>query len=179
MLPGQLKGSAYLVSHGGEAFPDLDLVLEGDGVKVILDGNTKITRRDHELDVRGDSRRARFELRAEPARRPALGADGDRRSVPQAADDADDDHAQSGAQVKQNTRISVSDCAVRILSHRVVRHKLIIKVRTLGAGRISVEGQGLRAASRRVEQSCDGHVQGAAHAWRPGALSKAAAGIAS
>ena len=44
VLPGQLSGSAYLVSHGGESFPDLDIVLEGDGVKVILTGNTKITK---------------------------------------------------------------------------------------------------------------------------------------
>ena len=44
VLPGKLKGSAYLVSHGGEAFPDLDIVLEGDGITVILTGNTKITK---------------------------------------------------------------------------------------------------------------------------------------
>jgi hypothetical protein len=45
VLPSPLTGSAYLVSHGGEAFPDLDLVLEGDGgVRVTLVGNTKITK---------------------------------------------------------------------------------------------------------------------------------------
>ncbi len=32
------------MSHGGEAFPDLDLVLEGSGVRVILVGHTKITK---------------------------------------------------------------------------------------------------------------------------------------
>jgi hypothetical protein len=42
VLPGALTGSVYLVSHGGAAFPDLDLVLEGDGVRVILTGNTNI-----------------------------------------------------------------------------------------------------------------------------------------
>ena len=42
VLPGRLTGPAYLVSHGGAAFPDLDLLLEGDGVRVILNGNTQI-----------------------------------------------------------------------------------------------------------------------------------------
>ena len=43
VLPEKLTGPAYLVSHGGAAFPDLDLILEGDhGVKVILEGNTQI-----------------------------------------------------------------------------------------------------------------------------------------
>ena len=43
VLAEKLTGPAYLVSHGGASFPDLDLILEGDhGVKVILEGNTNI-----------------------------------------------------------------------------------------------------------------------------------------
>jgi hypothetical protein len=42
LLPGKLKGPAILVSHGGAAFPDLDLVLEANGVRTILVGNTDI-----------------------------------------------------------------------------------------------------------------------------------------
>ena len=42
MLPGKLTGPAIFVSHGGAGFPDLDLVLKGDGVTVILVGNTNI-----------------------------------------------------------------------------------------------------------------------------------------
>jgi hypothetical protein len=42
VLPGKLRGPAIFVSHGGGAFPDLDLVLRGDGVTVILVGSTNI-----------------------------------------------------------------------------------------------------------------------------------------
>jgi hypothetical protein len=44
VLPGVLTGPAYLISHGGEEFPDLDLVLSGDGVEVVLVGHTHISR---------------------------------------------------------------------------------------------------------------------------------------
>ncbi len=39
---GTLSGPAYLVSHGGEAYPDLDVILRGDGVTVVLVGHTHI-----------------------------------------------------------------------------------------------------------------------------------------
>jgi hypothetical protein len=42
VLPGTLSGPVYLVSHGGEAYPDLDVILSGDGVTVVLVGHTHI-----------------------------------------------------------------------------------------------------------------------------------------
>jgi hypothetical protein len=41
-LPEPLEGPAYFVSHGGEAFPDLTIVLKGYGVTVDLVGSTQI-----------------------------------------------------------------------------------------------------------------------------------------
>jgi hypothetical protein len=153
VLPGHLTGSAYLVSHGGESFPDLDIVLEGDGVKVILTGNTKITKgiTSSTFAAIPDVPVTRFVLNLPVGPHSALTAIGGLCLEPLQMPTTIT--AQSGAQIKQSTRISVSGCGVRILSHRVVGHKLIIKVRTLGAGLIKLKGTGLPTVSRRVSKS--------------------------
>jgi hypothetical protein len=43
-IPVPLEGPVYFVSHGGEAFPSLEIVLQGYGVKVILVGSTFISK---------------------------------------------------------------------------------------------------------------------------------------
>jgi hypothetical protein len=56
--------------------------------------------------------------------------------------------AQSGAVFHQETRITVGGCGVRILSHRVRGHKLILRLRTLVAGRTRIAGKRLKTVTR-------------------------------
>jgi hypothetical protein len=152
-LPTPLTGSAYLVSHGGAAFPDLDLVLDGSGVRVILVGNTNIKNGITTSTFASipDVPVTKFVLDLPTGRNSALTAFGSLCAKPLIMPTTMT--AQNGAQIKQSTRIAVSGCGVRILSRRVRGHKLVIKVRTPAAGRLTVKAKGLRARSRRVSKA--------------------------
>ncbi len=153
VLPGSLSGPAYLVSHGGAAFPDLDLLLEGDGVRVILQGNTNIKGgiTTSSFTSIPDVPVSSFVLDLPTGPNSALAANGN--LCAHALIMPTTITAQSGAQVKQNTEISVAGCPkVRILHRKIVRHTLVLKIQTLLAGRVSAGGKYLRTARKRVRK---------------------------
>ncbi len=153
VLPGRLSGPAYLVSRGGAAFPDLDLILEGNGVRVILVGNTNIKNGVTTSTFASvpDVPVSSFALDLPMGPNSVLSAFGNLCLRPLLMPTTIT--AQSGAQIRQSTRISVTGCSVRILSRRVRGHKLILKVRTRGAGLLKVTGKGIHGTSKRVRKS--------------------------
>jgi hypothetical protein len=149
VLPGKLTGSAYLVSHGGKAFPDLDIVLEGDGVKVILVGNTSIKHgiTSSTFAAIPDVPVSSFALSLPVGAHSVLTANGSLCAKPLAMPTTI--VAQSGAQLKQNTKISVAGCGVRIVRHKVIGHTAYITVQTFAAGRVSARGANVASIVRR------------------------------
>ena len=150
VLPAKLTGPAYLVSHGGAAFPDLDLILEGSGVRVILVGNTNIKRGITTSTFASipDVPASSFSLSLPMGPNSALAAYGNLCLKPLLMPTTIT--AQSGARFKQSTRLAVSGCGVRILSHRVVGHNLLLKLSTRSAGGLTVKGKYLPTTHRRV-----------------------------
>jgi hypothetical protein len=111
LLPVPLSGSAYFVSHGGEAFPDLTIVLKGYGITVDLVGSTQIkngiTTSTFKAtpDVPFDS----FELTLPQQKFSALAANANlcksKLTMPTEL------LAQNGALITRQTKIAVTGCA--------------------------------------------------------------------
>ncbi|HEV3318845.1 MAG TPA: hypothetical protein VG053_03805 [Solirubrobacteraceae bacterium] len=153
VLPGKLSGPAYLVSHGGLAFPDLDLILEGDGVRVVLTGNTNIKKgiTSSTFAAIPDVPVSSFALNLPVGPHSALAANGSlcagRLAMPTTI------VAQNGKQVKQSTTISVTGCPVRIIRHRVRGNAVYLTVQTYAPGRLSGKGSHLTSVSRGLGQA--------------------------
>jgi hypothetical protein len=151
VLPEKLTGPAYLVSHGGAAFPDLDLILEGDhGVRVLLEGNTNIKKGITTSTFASvpDVPVSKFELNLPTGPNSALGNVGGLCTKPLYMPTTIT--AQSGAVIKQNTRLSIGSCKIKLLSKKVRGHKLVIRAQVWTAGRVSVTSPGLHTTYKKV-----------------------------
>jgi hypothetical protein len=145
VLAGVLTGPAYLVSHGGAAFPNLDLVLDDGGVRVILVGITTIKAgvTTESFASIPDVPVSTFVLTLPLSPDSALAANGNLCAQPLAMPTVIT--AQNGAQIKQDTALSVIGCGVRIVRRRLVHHTLLLTVQTIAAGRVRVTGNDLRS----------------------------------
>jgi hypothetical protein len=110
LLPVPLAGPAYFVSHGGEAFPSLIIVLQGYGITVDLVGSTFIRNgvTSSTFKTVPDAPVSTFELTLPQGRYSALTAYGNlcrtKLAMPTSF------QAQNGAVLRQNTTVKVTNC---------------------------------------------------------------------
>ncbi len=113
LLPVGLSGPVYFVSHGGEAFPSLIVVLQGDGVRVDLTGTTFISKAGITSSTFGavpDVPVNTFELYLPEGKYSALAANGNLCQQASKLVMPTEFVAQNGAIIKQSTKIAVSGC---------------------------------------------------------------------
>jgi hypothetical protein len=142
-LPVALTGPAIFVSHGGEAFPSLTLVLQGDGVRIDLVGTTFISKKgitSTTFKTVPDAPFSTFELTLPEGKYSALAANGNlctsKLAMPTAF------VGQNGAEIHESTPISVTGCAKAKALTRAQKLTAALK-----ACRLKVKGK--RAACKR------------------------------
>jgi hypothetical protein len=130
ILPVPLVGPAYFVSHGGAKFPELIIVLQGYGVTIDLRGETFISKAgitSSTFSSVPDQPVTSFELTLPAGPYSALAANlppsakgsfcGEKLVMPTAF------AAQNGAEIHQNTPISVTGCAKHVVKKKKGRGK--------------------------------------------------------
>jgi hypothetical protein len=154
VLPDPLKGSAYFVSHGAASFPDLDLVLQGDGLEVVLVGHTHIARSSittSTFESLPDVPFSSAVVTLPVGSNSALAANGPLCRANLLAPTTL--VGQNGATLSKDTRISVTGCPIQVLSHKRRGNRLILKVWVPEAGRVSVTGRGVKRLRTRVKKA--------------------------
>jgi hypothetical protein len=148
-----LTGPAIFVSHGGKAFPNLDLVLQGEGVTIVLVGDTFIDKNgvtSSTFSSVPDVPVRRFDVDLPAGPNSALSASGDLCASPLFMPTTMT--GQNGASVYQRTRIAVSGChpLIGVISHSVRGHVAKIVARVPFAGVLRASASGLSDTVERV-----------------------------
>ena len=146
----------YFVSHGGEAFPSLEIVLQGYGVKVVLTGSTFISKAgitSSTFNAIPDAPFSSAEVTLPEGPYSALAANGtlctSKLAMPTAF------VAQNGAEIHESTPISVSGCvpAITVTSHKVKGKTATIKVSVPSAGTLVATASAIKRSTKRVAKA--------------------------
>ena len=135
LLKSPLVGPAYLVSHGNAAFPDVEFVLQGEGVTLMLDGKTDIKKgiTYSRFETVPDAPVSTFEavLPASPHSALTIFVPGAEQYnlCSTALQMPTEITGQNGAVIKKTTKIAVTGCApsVKITSARETRIAKILR----------------------------------------------------
>jgi hypothetical protein len=129
LLAGQLKGPAYLVSHGGAAFPDIVVILQGEGVTLELTGKIDIKGKvtSSAFESVPDAPVTSFELSLPEGPHSALATNipasakgdlcGQSLTMPTTLT------GQNGAQIEQTTKIALAGCPKIKKAAKKKKHK--------------------------------------------------------
>jgi hypothetical protein len=150
LLQDPLSGPVYFVSHGGAAFPDTEIILQGDGVELLLDGHTQITKgvTYSRFETVPDAPFTSFEFNAPEGPYSIFGSNGNlcqtEVRMPTSIT------AQNGAVLTQSTLVEPEGCPnkITILSHRVKKRTLTLKVAVPAAGKLTATGKHLTKATK-------------------------------
>jgi len=157
ILNAPLTGPAYLVSHGGAAFPDVEFVLQGEGVTLILDGNTDIKNgiTYSRFESAPDAPFTSFETELPTGPHSILAAYlpasanynlcGTSLAIPTEIT------AQNGAVIKQSTNVAITGCppALTITRTKVKGNTVLVTVKVGEAGTVKITGRGLRTTTKK------------------------------
>jgi uncharacterized repeat protein (TIGR01451 family) len=117
VLAHPLAGPAYLVGHGGAAFPDLEIILQGEGVTLVLDGSTDIKKGITSSDFKTvpDAPISSFELKLPTGKYSVLSTDLPEKAkydlCGQALDMPTEIVGQNGMVLKQTTKVDITGCS--------------------------------------------------------------------
>jgi hypothetical protein len=150
LLPDPLSGPVYFVSHGGAAFPDTVMVLQGDNVKLQVVGHTDIKKgvTYSRFETVPDAPVTSFEFNAPEGPYSIFGSNGNlcqtEVRMPTTIT------AQNGAVLTQSTLVEPEGCSntLTILSHRVKKRTVTLKVVVPSAGKLTASGKGLTSGSK-------------------------------
>jgi hypothetical protein len=146
LIPVPLEGPAYFVSHGGEAFPSLIMVLQGYGVTLDLVGTTFISKAgitSSTFKTVPDAPVGSFELTLPQGRFSALTANGNLCTSKLAM--PTEFLAQNGAAIHESTPVSVTGCSKRKVGAGLAAALRACRKKTRGHKRAACE----RAARRK------------------------------
>jgi hypothetical protein len=125
LIPVPLQGPAIFVSHGGEAFPSLTLVLQGYGITIDLVGTTGIKNGVTSTTFKTvpDQPFSSFELTLPEGPYSALTTAGNLCTAKNLTMPTEF-VAQNGAELKQSTKIAVTGCPkTKKTTHKKTTHK--------------------------------------------------------